>query len=174
MQDAFELPIRKRRTKRLVAVMALLLPCFAMVSCKPEQFYKIKLRADGQATEQKITGAAMPYSANSGDWRFTIWRYSMVIDGPDAANVAGATAMNKRDSFDATIGHEDGKCTVSWEAPRRDIAFTASFNVVLSHSDGSKTSVAYKYRPTALGVTTGIVVSGLWLGLIGAIIGPLF
>ena len=152
----------------------MLLPCFALVSCKDPKFDKVKLRTDSQAVELKITGAAAPLRPDPNNWIFTIWKFSMVIDGPEVTNVVGVTATNKKDSYTGTVGYEEGKCTILWEAPKSDFAFTASFNVVLSYSDGSKMQIAYKHSPTALGVATGIAVAAAWQGLVGMLLAALF
>lgn len=97
----------------------------------------------------------------------------MTIDGPDGADIVGATAINKKGSYTCTIGHEADKCTISWEALKSDRVSTDPFDVVLSYSDGSKAAIAYKFRPTIMAVTTGILVGGLWYGLVWVLLAPI-
>jgi hypothetical protein len=157
MRNAPNSTARRRWLKRFVAVLALL-PCLALVSCKAPKLDKVKFRTDGQAVEpKKITGAAAPLRPDPSNGIFTIWKFSMMIDGPNGANVVEAIAANKKGSYIGTVVHEEDKCTISWEAPKNDFAFTASFNIVLSCSDGNKMEVAYKEYITALGWATLIV-----------------
>jgi len=159
---------RRHWLKSLVAILVLL-PCFALVSCKDPKFEKVKLRTDSQAAELKRwTGASVPLRPGTA---YGIYKYSIVIDGSDGANIVGAVAADEKGSYVCTIDHEEDKCTISWEARKNVPAFTTSFDVVFSYSDCSSMKIAYKEYITALGWAT-LVVGAVLMNPI--VLAPLF
>jgi hypothetical protein len=153
--------------KRFFTVLLLLLPCFALVSCKSAQIYKTDVRAYEPAVERKIigsgvfTGAGIFAKANDGPWVFSI-----TIDCPSGDGVAEATITSKEKSFASAISHEADKYVVSWEAPKKRFVDTAhSFDVVLSFDDGSQMAIAFKHHRTAYAHTGDALV-----GLLGTLL----
>ena len=146
--------VPKRRTmKKLFVTLALLLPCFALVSCKSELLSLFKVRAENQVNEQKIVGKLVRAKV---DGKIN-WRYSIILDSPESAKVVKVTFIDEQTPIEPRLVHEAGKCTITWDVAPKSRPPKDPYRLAVSFSDGSESTVKVQDSLTLIGWTVGIL-----------------